>query len=32
MRGGMVKAVSVGAGEKALKGGKAQESYVLIMV
>jgi hypothetical protein len=32
MRGDMVKVMSFGAGEKTLKGGKAQESYVLIMV
>jgi len=32
MRGGTVKVVSFEAEEKALKGTKAQESYVLILV
>jgi len=32
MRGDTVKVVSFGAREKTLKGKKAQESYVLILV
>ena len=31
-RGGMVKVMSFEAGGKTLKGAKAQESYVLILV